>query len=62
MDPTAGGAPDLLSFAFRLTNMGAHTWLGGLRDNSNPPLSGWSWVDGTPASNLNCGSKYAARV
>jgi hypothetical protein len=31
-------------------------WLGGSRDMSNPPFGVWSWVDGTNASNINCGS------
>ena len=33
----------------------AYLWIGGFRTGS-VGTSGWSWVDGTDASNLNCGS------
>jgi hypothetical protein len=52
-----GGGQDLLTVAYRLTNSSERTFLGGSRDASNPPLGGWSWIDGTPADNLACGSK-----
>jgi hypothetical protein len=54
---TAGGASDLLSSALQVAGQSRDVWIGALRDDSNPPW-GWSWVDGTPASNLNCGSLY----
>lgn len=34
----------------------AQTFLGGSKDSQSNLFSGWSWVDGTPASNLNCAS------
>jgi hypothetical protein len=56
VQPTGGSGADLLSIASQLTSSTA--WIGGLRDDSNPPLFGWSWVDGTPSTNLNCGTMY----
>jgi hypothetical protein len=58
VDVTATGAADLLSSAYQLTDKSSSPWIGGMRDNSNPPYYGWSWVDGTPAANLNCGTLY----
>jgi hypothetical protein len=52
--PVTSIGKDLLSSAYRLTS-GRDTWIGGLRDASNPPHFGWSWEDGTLAANLNCG-------
>jgi hypothetical protein len=53
------GGVDLLSSVARLLWLkDAPTvgYLGAYRDESNPPFYGWSWVDDTNASNLNCGS------
>jgi hypothetical protein len=58
----ASTATDLLSFAFSLVRAGgptptARTYIGAYRDASSPIASaGWSWVDNTPSSALNCGS------
>ncbi len=52
------GVSDLLSAAAWMglaLNLG-HMWLGASRDMSNPPFGVWSWVDGTNATNINCGS------
>ncbi len=45
---------DLLSAAY---NIGGwyNLFVGASRDDSDPPLNGWSWIDGTSADNLNCG-------
>ena len=45
---------DLLSVALRA--VGSPTiWVGAVHSASSGPTSGWSWTDGTPATNLNCG-------
>ncbi len=32
-----------------------NTYVGAVRAAGGPPFAtGWSWVDGTPATNLNC--------
>ena len=58
IQPSPTGASDLLSQAFALTVKTSGTWIGAQRTNGNAgiatPASGWTWVDGTPASNLNC--------
>ena len=62
MVDVSGSGANLLSVAMRLalqppnTNPNLNVHIGASRDNTNPPW-GWSWVDGTPASNLNCNSK-----
>jgi hypothetical protein len=45
---------DLVSAAYSMLNRSRLTWIGGYRDNSNPPFGRYAWVDGTDASNLNC--------
>ncbi len=54
-DVTYSGASDLLSSAYQLTNKDQITFIGGERTGANA-VAGWAWVDGTPATNLNCGS------
>ncbi len=51
-------ASDLLSAAYQLAIVGnAAVWLGAYRDlGAAVPYVGWSWVDGTNASNINCGA------
>jgi hypothetical protein len=52
------GVTDLLSTAAWMglaVNLG-HLWLGAYSDMSLSPFGVWSWVDGTNASNVNCGS------
>lgn len=59
MNFTSTGTWDVLSFALDLTraSVSSSSWLGGWRDAISPtPFLGWHWVDGTNASNLNCGS------
>ena len=41
--------------AVYLVNSGASCWLGGYRTGT-VSAAGWSWVDGTPPTNLNCGA------
>jgi hypothetical protein len=52
---TAGSLPQAMA-----TVMAPSTQVfgGAFKDNTANLLSGWSWVDGSPASNLNCGSSY----
>ncbi len=50
----SGSTVSLLSFAWSL-RANTSVWIGARRDTSNIPW-GYSWVDGTAASNLNCGS------
>jgi hypothetical protein len=61
VDMNASGGTDLLSTALQLilvppvpTVYNFTAFLGGYRDDSSPPW-GWHWVDGSDASNLNCG-------
>jgi len=35
---------------------GINAHVGAFKDNTAALVSGWSWDDGTPATNLNCGS------
>jgi hypothetical protein len=51
-------ASDLLSAAYQLAIVGnTAVWLGAYRDlGAAVPYVGWSWVDGTNASNINCGA------
>jgi hypothetical protein len=50
-------ATDLLSTAYQLAAIANRTvWLGAYRDPSSPATQGWSWVDGTNASNINYGT------
>ena len=44
---------DMVSVAYRLSDKSRSTLIGATRDSSNPPW-GWSWVDDTSLSNLNC--------
>ena len=53
---TVYGAGVLIQAAFALTGMANLTYIGGSKDLSTSPLTGWSWSDGTPASNVNCGA------
>jgi hypothetical protein len=53
-------AADLLSSAYMLTDTGERTWIGAQQSVTNDVWS-WRWVDGTPSTNLNCGSRYAVR-
>jgi hypothetical protein len=46
---------DLMSVAFGMTGRSEQTLVGAYRVGT-APLFGWTWVDGTPAANLNCGS------
>ncbi len=57
-DPSVGpNATDLLSAAYQLAAVvNQALWLGASRDPSSPATQGWSWVDGTNASNINCGA------
>ena len=48
------GVGSLLGDAYQASAM-ANVWIGGYRAGSIG-TAGWSWVDGTDASNLNCGS------
>jgi hypothetical protein len=50
---TATGS-DLLSAVYRIIpkNTNMSVYLGGLRSIYSPANVGWSWVDGTPATNL----------
>ena len=51
----AYGTGALAQVAYTLKGPG-HAYIGGYKDLSTSPLTGWSWSDGTPATNLNCGS------
>lgn len=50
--PTSG---TLIYEALSLTSPGSQTYLGASKNSDLGLTTGWSWVDGTPASNLNCG-------
>ncbi len=47
------GSATLLLVALALAS-GASVWGGGYRTGTESPASGWLWVDGTSADNLNC--------
>jgi hypothetical protein len=47
------GTRSLLQAAIALAS-GASVWGGGYRTGTDRPNSGWVWVDGTSADNLNC--------
>jgi hypothetical protein len=51
---TSADAASLLGRVY-LVNTGQDTWVGGYRTGS-VAVTGWSWVDDTDATNLNCGS------
>jgi hypothetical protein len=60
MSSTCTDTSDVLSFALNLTRASGSGggWVGGWRDSTASTVYvGWHWVDGTDASNLNCGSR-----
>ncbi len=52
---TVYGPGVLIQVALALTGMSSHSYIGGSKDLATSPLTGWSWSDGTPATNVNCG-------
>lgn len=43
----------LAAFAGNISSPGA--FVGCYQEYLTSPISGWAWIDGTPATNLNCG-------
>jgi hypothetical protein len=52
---TVYGLGVLLNEAFNLTPKNALVYVGAWKDLVENSLTGWSWSDGTPSTNLNCG-------